>query len=487
VNQSASVTGQHSFVGENWLRADPGLLKRAEGTAVELARVLRAVSGRLDAATPPDWQGRAHRAEQGLVATIQAQLQTLVTVLILFAEALGRLAAELGAAQLEWWQAARAEQSFASWHPDGGLAAQLALAAQVRAAEAAEALESADRRAAAAIAALPRWHVPVPAGAGGAAPAVDIARWWAGLLPAAQAGLFAGTSAVQLANLDGIPESIRDAANRRALAVASASHQHSAGLASLHTALTEPGASRLLFFDPSGDGRAVVGIGPLATAAHLVVLVPGMTTTLTDIDRLVKSAEAVLAACRPQDSLAAVAWLGYDAPSVLQVVSSASARAGATALTSFVAGLRVAHPGSSITVVGHSYGSLVAATAARQGLSTDDLVLVGSPGVGVNRAQQLPDGGRVWAARAEGDPIAAVFDFRKPVNVLALGSMVLTSARPLYRYGTDPTSPRFGATVFRTGADVRGHSEYFTPGSESVRNIERIAAQDPLAVTVRPR
>src|SRR3954470_8561749 len=42
---------------------------------------------------------------------------------------------------------------------------------------------------------------------------------------------------------------------------------------------------RFLFFDPTGDGRAAEVLGDLGTATRIVVLVPGVNTTLADFDR----------------------------------------------------------------------------------------------------------------------------------------------------------------------------------------------------------
>jgi hypothetical protein len=48
-------------------------------------------------------------------------------------------------------------------------------------------------------------------------------------------------------------------------------------------------------------------------------------------------------------------------------------------------------------------------------------------------------------------------------------------------FGTDPMSPGFGARVFATGGG--GHSDYFRPGSVSLRNLAWIALGDPAEVT----
>src|SRR4051794_30161319 len=45
------------------------------------------------------------------------------------------------------------------------------------------------------------------------------------------------------------------------------------------------GGRHFLSFDPAGDGTAVEAVGDLATATRIVVLVPGVDTTLRDFDR----------------------------------------------------------------------------------------------------------------------------------------------------------------------------------------------------------
>ena len=99
-----------------------------------------------------------------------------------------------------------------------------------------------------------------------------------------------------------------------------------------------------------------------------------------------------------------------------------------------------------MTIVGHSYGSVVLGRALRdRGLQIDDVVAVGSPGMGVNDADDLGDGfDRIWAGRAHGDPVPS-----------------------LPGHGEDPHDVGFGSTRFHTG-DISGHSSYFQEGSLSL-------------------
>jgi hypothetical protein len=239
-----------------------------------------------------------------------------------------------------------------------------------------------------------------------------------------------------------------------------------AALRALTQTLQAPG-SELLEFDPSGDGRAVVASADVDADRAVAVLVPGMNTDLADVPRLATEISRLVATAGP--GTAVVTWLGYDAPSTLQVASDAKAKAGAAELETFTEGLRATGDmHQHLTVIGHSYGTVVAGIAARRGLPADDLVLLGSPGVEASRASQLRLApGHVWAARAASDPIQLVF---WPAD---LGELV--GIRIPEVFGPDPTSVAFGARGFGVGG-AYGHSGYFTPGSESLANLGRIVS-----------
>ncbi|WP_175957472.1 alpha/beta hydrolase [Schaalia sp. Marseille-Q2122] len=162
----------------------------------------------------------------------------------------------------------------------------------------------------------------------------------------------------------------------------------------------------LLTLDTSGGRlRAAVGIGDVDKADHVGVFVPGMGTRVdskleqyvADSKRLKDSAgRALMLEGQSSDSVAMVAWLGYDAPAEFAdpgwqtVLDTDAAKAGAERLSSFTAGIettRVASgtTGAHLTVLGHSYGSTTAGIAADHAMTNtiDDLVLFASPGAGV--------------------------------------------------------------------------------------------------------
>jgi pimeloyl-ACP methyl ester carboxylesterase len=231
------------------------------------------------------------------------------------------------------------------------------------------------------------------------------------------------------------------------------------------------GGRRFLAFDPTGDGTAVEVLGDLAGAGQVAVLVPGVDSTLRDFDRglggVSRRAPAVqarvlyqrLRSADPGAAVAVVAWLGYDPPEglSLDVARDGRARAGAAALTRFVTGLVSRRPGVAVTLIGHSYGALVVGLAAPQLPAVTDLVALGAPGMGVDRAGDL-GGARVWAALAPTDWIRRV----PQVRLLRLG------------HGRRPTTTGFGALPLPTDG-ITGHDGYLVPGSPTLDAVADIA------------
>ncbi|WP_432991363.1 alpha/beta fold hydrolase [Dactylosporangium sp. CA-233914] len=218
----------------------------------------------------------------------------------------------------------------------------------------------------------------------------------------------------------------------------------------------------------TADGRALEIVGDLATARTVVVLVPGVDTTAANFDRGLGGVErrapawqahrlADEIAARGGNGIAVVAWLGYHPPHGvgLDAAREDLAAAGAAALREFVSRL----PGERIVVVGHSYGSTVAGLAARRlDPRVSDVVALGSPGLGVERAADLHTAAHVWAGTAAND-----WTRRIPgVRIVGAG------------HGAHPYDPAFGATALPVGG-VEGHDGYFVPGAESLRALADIA------------
>ncbi|MFF8191776.1 alpha/beta hydrolase [Streptomyces bobili] len=239
-------------------------------------------------------------------------------------------------------------------------------------------------------------------------------------------------------------------------------------------ALAAP-SRRLLAFDGRGAGRAAEVFGNLAHADRVAVLVPGSDTSLDTYGRFRTAAAALHRALDRQGpagtGTAVIAWLGYTTPATVSTTAITRDRADEAApdLREFVRGLRgITGPDSRITLLCHSYGSVVCGRAA-DGLDVDDLVLLGSPGTGADSAADLRTRARVWAARGGGDWVAEV----PHTDVDLFGTTV--------GFGTDPVSPAFGARVFSAGEG--GHSDYFRPGSACLASLARIVLGETSEVT----
>ena len=162
-----------------------------------------------------------------------------------------------------------------------------------------------------------------------------------------------------------------------------------------------------LEFGERGENvRAALAIGDVDNAKHVTTFVPGMTTSCrksTDLNlryarNLIDAAET--AGRAEKGSVAAVAWMGYDAPpgpetGDLSVASPGKAQAGAEKLNGFLTGIHSwrSERGMDVhqTPVTHSYGSLTGGFAMRdigEGV-VDDFVYTGSPGSAVNSVGTL--------------------------------------------------------------------------------------------------
>lgn len=236
--------------------------------------------------------------------------------------------------------------------------------------------------------------------------------------------------------LDGIPARERDRLNR----------------ARFGCQLPQIDDGLILGFDPSGDGRLIVAFGDPDTSRNIATYVPGATTDLANAGSELDRARALRAAAGSDTSV--IMWLGYDAPDGLDAAFERSARDAAEPLRQFQSGLVSTHDGpvGHMTLVGHSYGSVVIGVAERGGhLAADDLVVLGSPGMGVAHADQLRDPSHIWSSTAVNDPIR-----------LAVGPLL----------GTDPWQSEFGGRRFPSAP--MGHGGYFDPRNPALATLAHI-------------
>jgi Alpha/beta hydrolase len=321
--------------------------------------------------------------------------------------------------------------------------------------------------------------------------AAAVSGWWTALTPSSRSALVSSAPDL-VGNLNGIPYSVRSSANLsylnsqiasltaeqqsergRSIDLSDARHVHM--LEKIKDALETPsgGAPRsLLSLNADGFGTAAIVIGNLDTAQNVGFLVPGMFFSVdSQIVDWTKTAQryydqqrSLLSTLGDQDkSIAAVAWIGYQTPSLENVGSADLALTGKVGLSEALTGLysaRVNHE-PFVTVVAHSYGSTAALLALQQyGVSADALVLIGSPGSDVQKATDLHvPRGNVYVGEDDWDPIPNSSFF-----------------------GTDPGSASFGAKQLATNAGVDavtgaslvssiGHNGYFTPSSMALRNL----------------
>ncbi len=396
---------------------------------------------------------------------------------------------------------------------------------------------------------------------------------WAAMDPALRAQ-YVATYPALIGNTDGIPAADRDKANRLVLAADAATIRQRAAAAgyplpdgadgadpadpatkkvltviltaagytgaALKTAestlaterqlrrATASGAStiELLIYQPGafgGKGRAAISLGDVATAAHVSLIAPGMTSEVpgymgTEVDDAVALFGARHATGKGGDAV--IAYVGYDAPGATDpnAALTIKAQVAGERLTTDIAGIRAMQgTRAPITLIGHSYGSTTAAFAvARDHADVDALVLIGSPGAGPAKTAAdfgLPPG-RVFVGAASGDPVTTEVqqegDPKQAGGVLQrsanhvdqsglLGgaldltplSMTLSGFKG-FSLGADPAAAKFGATRFHAEArnkdtfDFDNHSEYFAAGSESLSNIAAIVGGDYGQVTVAP-
>jgi pimeloyl-ACP methyl ester carboxylesterase len=221
----------------------------------------------------------------------------------------------------------------------------------------------------------------------------------------------------------------------------------------LHTLIDCGG--HIVLYRPARQHYAVL-FGDFDTARHLAVVVPGVGDGTNLCEDWIPGARNLYEAA---EATTVILWKGYDNPAGLLAAAAGSIECNdvlvtaASDLTAFVASLSV-QPQQSLTVVAHSFGSIVTGAAlADCGLRCTDVVVAGSPGMTVDDLRQLHvEGSHFFSEQAPGDPIAELGVF-----------------------GTAPASPTFGGRRLSTNAPdhavVRAHSEYFEPGSEALENM----------------
>ncbi|MEU1115271.1 MULTISPECIES: alpha/beta hydrolase [unclassified Streptomyces] len=311
------------------------------------------------------------------------------------------------------------------------------------------------------------------------APAGRLARFFASL-DTQQRHRLAARYPLAVGNMNGAPVDLRYRANRIALGKARTIERrrmHDDRLSPLGKQEAERRMKRfgvmmrpgrqVIAFDPMGSGRMAEVFGDLDKARRVSVIVPGVDTNVLTFERTFKKYSAPVGmakslyreehAVAPRARTAVIAWADYTAPAGIGVDAATAMRAedGATRLEAMVRGL----PGRTpVALYCHSYGSVVCGVAARTLPDrVTDIAVAGSPGMRADTASQLGTGARIWATR-DGD------DWIQDVPNMEFGGL---------GHGADPVSGGFGARVL-SAAGARGHTGYFEPGTESLRNFAEI-------------
>lgn len=246
----------------------------------------------------------------------------------------------------------------------------------------------------------------------------------------------------------------------------------------------------LLQLELGGLGKIAVSFGNPDKADNVAVYVPGTETKLEGFGDVGSDAyRAAITWDQANESsggkeVASIAWLGYKAPQWGSIAEPngtpalpLAANNGAPLLASFVDGLRATHEAASdarFTVLGHSYGSTVTGLAAqkRRYAFADQLIFVGSPGVGALQAKDLGVDS-VWVGEGPNDPVG---DLGINADVLKSLSSNVGFKVEGGALGVDPSSPSFGAARFYVAGKLgfysgETHSKYWESDSPSLKNI----------------
>lgn len=362
--------------------------------------------------------------------------------------------------------------------------------------------------------------------------------WWDGLSPE-ERERYIELVPDRIGNLDGIPVLARDAANRRNLPAlidklegvdTDRARDQLAGLREIDRQLKENGKPPmyLIGIGDEGNGRAIVSFGNPDASQHVSAYVPGLNTSLDEEfakNDLGRARDTAIGAQGYDDSTASIVWLGYDAPQLpdkdgaagyFAVMGTGRAEKGGEAYRGFMDGISVTNQNKDphMTAIGHSYGSrTVGAAAAGPGgiPGVDDIVLVGSPGVGVDHAVDLGVGSEhVFVGAAANDPVTKL----PSKTQVVVGGIGLALGGPGGAYlggdladpgdddlwfGKDPASKAFGARRFPvadgpplvsgSGISLDSHSNYFSPERDAVSadsialivsgNADRLKMEEP--------
>ncbi|MHA7200174.1 alpha/beta hydrolase [Arthrobacter alkaliphilus] len=239
-----------------------------------------------------------------------------------------------------------------------------------------------------------------------------VKSWWGGLAPDTRALLTATVPGI-IGNLNGIPYSVRNTANRQLIQILTtnppADEATRNAVEGINNSLSHDDGSPLtdrflVSFDLNrGKPLAAVAIGDLDTAGNVTWNIPGMGTTVAPggIDTWTEGAQAVYDEQRglfrqfgPAGTAnAVVSWVGYETPGMVQdynmeVFAGDKAWAGSDKLAATLDGFHVTRDLGNgegvpkVNVLAHSYGTTTAAYALTKTMqNVDTVTFFGSAGI----------------------------------------------------------------------------------------------------------
>lgn len=352
--------------------------------------------------------------------------------------------------------------------------------------------------------------------------------WWAGLGKDTQALLIAAMPGL-IGNLNGVPYTTRDKANRTLMNVLRKDPKSSDAVRNaiqgIDNSLVDDEGNRtenrfVVSYDlNNGKPLAAVAIGNLDTAGNVTWNIPGMGTTVAPggIDNWTIGAQSVydqqLATFDKLGPLgvtnAVVSWVGYETPGMfpgsMDVFSGDQAWSGSDKLASALDGYYDTRNDGNImsvpkvNIVAHSYGTTTAAYAlTKTAHNVNTVTFIASAGIDANVvpnasamhvAAGSDDKAAVYATQASGDLIAplGITGSRAGGAGLAIGDLFTNPVGAVNRYfdtviNQKPIQPRVspidsvewpGARVFSseggidptTGAKLEETNGHQTNGS----------------------
>lgn len=273
----------------------------------------------------------------------------------------------------------------------------------------------------------------------------------------------------------------------------------------------------------NGRVLAAVAQGDVDHAKNVATVVPGIGTTVENsLQNEIKRGANLRSAAVAEGNIdskdvAVVSWLGYEAPpgpsfdmeGNAEIATIDLADKGSNKLAGFLTGVNASRMygagDANMTLLGHSYGSVVsgrATTKIADGV-VDNEILFGSPGMGTYDPSEIhvPEGRRFVSGVPGGDFVQGAGGKRYVAYgilnlipgagfVAALGA----EANGVGHLGMNPMSPGSGFTPISDDAtgsteynpwgfpswsaipDTSNHSVYMDPGTETLRDMGRIVA-----------